>query len=724
MPERLDLHKIIEHSPLAIAVLDCRGRFLLINNTLAGITGYSRRELYALHFTDLIHPDDRVMVQDMMHRNLSQASTHLEYDFRCLTRDGQIRFVNGSFSGIEEGGEPAILGQLRDVTDKKRIEMERHKEEERYRTVLHLSDIGYFEVDLAGNLMYFTDVICRHLGFEERELKGTNFKEYTDRANTTLVTRTFKKVLKTGRPQPFFDWEIIGKDGRRLAIQTSVALKTDSQGRPVGFRGIVRNVTDKKRTEAALRRSRERYRSIFEGAGTAMIIYDQSLTLRMVNQQFIELTGFDKAELENRRSLLDFIIPEDADLVQRHHQRLRSSSEAWRLPCEFRLRDRQGRLLNILGYINRMPDGHLVASFLDLTERKKMEQKLKHLSLHDPMTGLFNRYYFEKELERCKDGRQAPIGLVVCDLDGLKQINDTFGHKTGDALITAAAKIIRHAFRESDMVARIGGDEFAALLPKSDRQAVLGILERLHKAVQHYNRSRPDFPLHLSTGFAVDDGRRIDPAKLFKEADKAMYRNKQRLSQTIRPTSLHSLDAMLENQGLRHRKLEVLKLNLALDFAEFLKLNDDQLNRLQLLTRFYDIGKMGIDDSILLKPNKLTDREFQEVSRHCQLGHSIAQRTRALQPVSEDILAHHERWDGRGYPYKLSAGQIPLLARMVAIIDAYFAMTTNRPYRRAMAPGRALEELERCAGTQFDPKLIMAFLKLVSEKRSPSGQEN
>ena len=723
MPDTLELERFIESSPLATALLDDCGSLRLVNRSLCRLTGYSRSEMAALHISELIHPEDQRVVQMQLQQAVETDEDPGEIEFRGQTKAGCILSLTVWLGRLSANGRTGILVYLRDSTDTGPAEDELDKEKERYRTILHISDIGYYEVDLAGNFMYLTDVVRRHLGYQDHELTGTNFRQLTDRRTAALVMRRFRDALKSGQPQPFFDWTIRSRDGRILAIQTSVALRTNSQGRPVGFRGIVQNVTEKKRTEAVLRRSKERYRSIFEGAGTPMIITDQDLSLRLVNQRFTELTGYSKQELEGRRSLSDFVLPDSLGALRGHLQYVSVQSSARQAPCEFRLRDRHGSLLDLLGYFNRMPDGLLVASFLDMTERKQMELKLKHLSLHDPMTGLFNRYYFEQELERCKDGRQSPLGIVVLDLDGLKQINDTFGHKAGDTMIKAAARVIAKAFRESDMVARIGGDEFAALLPRSDREVIHKVLKRLRTGISTYNAGTSGFPLHLSIGYSVAEGRSIDPEQLFKQADNAMYRNKQRSSSHSRQPSLSSLDSMLENRGLRYRQVEVLKLNLALNFAEYLKLDNEQLNRLQLLTRFYDIGKIGVEDSILLKPDRLTPQEFNEVARHSRLGSMIASRTVELRRVSEEILAHHERWDGRGYPRQLRAGDIPLLSRIVTIIDAYFAMTTNRPYRRAMPAGQAAEELKRCAGTQFDPSLIDAFLDMSARQGLRLGEQ-
>jgi diguanylate cyclase (GGDEF)-like protein len=355
---------------------------------------------------------------------------------------------------------------------------------------------------------------------------------------------------------------------------------------------------------------------------------------------------------------------------------------------------------------------HLIESFVDISERKEMEEKLKHLSLHDPLTNLFNRTHFEQELQRLSVELRGPVGIVVCDLDGLKLVNDTLGHEAGDQLLVAAARVIQECFGKEDLVARVGGDEFAVILTPTSKETVQAACRRLREMVADYNSRTPELPLSLSIGFAVEGERLGNLGDLYKEADNQMYREKLHQNRSARSAIVQALmkalearDFITEGHAERIQKLMVC-LGQACGFSEH------QLHDLRLFAQFHDIGKVGISDQILLKPGPLTEDEIARMRSHCEIGYRMARSLTELEPVANWILKHHEWWNGQGYPLGLKGEGIPLECRMLAIADAYDAMTSDRPYRKAVSPQEAVHELRRCAGSQFDPVLVEKFVEL------------
>ena len=325
--------------------------------------------------------------------------------------------------------------------------------------------------------------------------------------------------------------------------------------------------------------------------------------------------------------------------------------------------------------------------------------------------------------EKQETDKEAPDGrfynvrsYVVCDLDGLKFVNDTLGHQSGDQMLIQTADILRHNFRSSDIIARIGGDEFAVLLTETNPERVEQILRRLRQAVHDHNNAEPELPLSLSMGYALDEGGTVDMQALFREADNRMYREKIQREGSARSAILHALTVSMEardfNTENHCNRLQELTASLALS----LDLTRDFVNDLSLLTRFHDLGKVGIPDHILFKPGPLSEEEWRQMRQHCEIGHRIASSVPDLEPIAEWILKHHERWDAQGYPLGLSGEDIPLPCRILAIADAYDAMTSDRPYRKALTREEALAELKRCAGQQFDPDLVERFIRLLLEQ--------
>jgi diguanylate cyclase (GGDEF)-like protein/PAS domain S-box-containing protein len=352
----------------------------------------------------------------------------------------------------------------------------------------------------------------------------------------------------------------------------------------------------------------------------------------------------------------------------------------------------------------------------NITERKHVERQLKFLSLRDPLTKLYNRAYFEQEMKRLERGRSWPVGIIVCDVDALKLVNDILGHKTGDEMLVESANIFHKALRRGEVVARIGGDEFAVVLPVSDRQMLEGICDRIRDAVASYNATDGALPLSISIGCAVCSDSAEGITNAFKEADDNMYREKLYRTRTASSAIVTYLMNILNTRGVTTEEQTGRIREFAGDLAVAVGLGRQSLSDLRLLARFHDIGMIGIRGHICSKPGPLTPEETTEMRRHCEIGHRIAQSVPELFSIADGILKHHEWFDGNGYPLGLKGGVIPLECRIMAIAEAFVSMTGERPYRKAMTPEAALMELEKGAGAQFDPFLVSEFIKLYEAK--------
>ncbi|MHB8126229.1 MAG: diguanylate cyclase domain-containing protein [Desulfitobacteriaceae bacterium] len=354
-----------------------------------------------------------------------------------------------------------------------------------------------------------------------------------------------------------------------------------------------------------------------------------------------------------------------------------------------------------------------------LLELRQMEDKLRYLGQHDQLTGLYNRAFFYEELQRYEALCFNPVGLIVCDVDGLKLINDSLGHNAGDMLLTEAASVIKKCFRDGDIVARIGGDEFIALLPNSSNSIVEDGYQRIQNAVTNYNLSKPLIPLSISVGFSVGNDPSTTMNELFKEADTNMYRQKLNNSRSARGDIVRCLMKTARAKDINDKHTNLPELVALLGKAS--GLSERNLVELDLLVKFHDIGNVSIPDHILFNQESLLPGELIEIQRHCEIGYRIALSVPELVPIADWILKHHECWNGKGYPLGLKGIDIPPECRILAICDGYIAMTSNLPSRKVLSHQDALLELKSLAGTYYDPELIEKFT-LVIENWNPSNR--
>ena len=351
----------------------------------------------------------------------------------------------------------------------------------------------------------------------------------------------------------------------------------------------------------------------------------------------------------------------------------------------------------------------------DVTVHKQKEAEVLQLTYHDALTGMFNRAFIEKERQRLDSKENLPLSVILGDVNGLKLVNDAFGHEEGDYLLKEVTKILKNCLRDQDIIARIGGDEFLILLPQTDAIAVQRICDSIYSAYQNRTGQAGHelFEISISLGYAtkVTENESLDT--IINTAERYMYRRKltahkhlyQSVLQSIRST-LYDISNETPSHGERMAEL-------AKSIATVLGLSNEEKESLELAAVLHDIGKVRVDLNILKKNGALTQAEWEEMKKHPETGYRIAQSIPYLNAIAEVILYHHERWDGTGYPHGLSGENIPLLARILTLVDAYDTMLEDRSYRKALKDAQAIKEILTAAGKQFDPELAHLFVEKV-----------
>jgi diguanylate cyclase (GGDEF)-like protein len=354
----------------------------------------------------------------------------------------------------------------------------------------------------------------------------------------------------------------------------------------------------------------------------------------------------------------------------------------------------------------------------DVTERKKAYDEIEYLSFHDHLTGLYNRRYFDNILRVMADERYLPLTIVMADVNGLKLVNDSFGHTEGDILLKKTAELISESFRKSDVSARIGGDEFAIVLPNTDHKEAEKIVQRVKRLQQKIKLKQLD--LSLSFGFAVMTSTQTDIEQVVSEAEDKMYKNKMRESAGTRRKTVSIIIRSLYDKGVGEMAHASRVGQISQSIAMRLGLPPEHAVKVGKAGMLHDIGKIGVDSNILNKTDHYTEDDREEIRKHPESGWRILSNSDEYSELADYVLFHHENIDGSGYPRGLIGDAIPIESRIIAVAEAFDTMTHAHAYKAAMTREEAAEELRSHAGTQFDAEVVRIFLEKVLDTLSLS----
>lgn len=585
--------------------------------------------------------------------------------------------------------------------------------QERLELALWGSNEGLWDWDFISGEMFLNDRIVKMLGYDPQTFvyHVDTWRDIMYPADKDYVWEKLKEHLQGKTVCYEVEYRIISRTGDILWVfDRGKAVERDENGRATRIVGMRMDITARKETEKAIIEARNRFSTLIAAIPELVVQINLDNEFVWVNDRAKEFYGEDVLGSSIRKY---FVNPDDYKEMVRglecltQFDQLTLNIETWQ-----HHQSREKRILHWL--VKPFYEEDKVTAYLatarDLTEMHKAEEKIRYLSSHDSLTGLYNRAFASEEMQRLDTPEQLPLSIIMGDVNALKLTNDAFGHFEGDKLIRTISSFLQQACRKEDIVARWGGDEFVIILPMTSLQVAEGICQRIQKLC----RAAPLDPIQPSIALGAASKERTEQNinEVLAEAEDNMYRNKLLAGNSLRKSIIASLEQSLHERTHETKEHVDRMQELAIIFANELELPVNEVNRLILLAKLHDIGKLGIPDDILAKPGSLTKDEWEIIKKHPEIGFRITSSSHELISIADEVLSHHERWDGTGYPRGIRGEDIPRLARIISIVDSYDVMTRGRTYKAAICSREALDEIENGAGTQFDPGLVESFLKV------------
>ncbi len=756
--------KAIKVSPYPITIYSESGEVKKINDAWTKISGYSKKEINNIEdWYEKAYGSRSEEVKKYVQKLFDIDEKVHDGEFEIKTKDGNKRVWDFSSAplGNDEKGNRLIISMAVDVT-KRKERVEKIKKLNRLYTIL--SDVNELIVrsksldellnktcEVFTNQGDYNSVWIGKLEDGKNKLKimgasgeyqaiikniivDLDSKEFSEKIgkihdiNSKIITDYIKSDLKNGKEElliqnnersiAIFPLKLQGQIWGIMALcineknhynDQEIELLTELKNDLSYAIDAINNKKIRKQAEINLIKSEEKYRSLFKNNYAPMLIIDpQNSQIIDANPAASNYYGWAHDILISK-NINEINLKSEEVLDFEMEKALNNNSNIFEF--KHQLKDGEIRDVEVFAGPIKIHDTEYLFSIIhDITERKEAEERIKHMTFHDRLTELYNRAYIEEEMKRIDTEEKLPISLIMGDLNNLKLINDTYGHEKGDELLVKTAEILRKCSRKEDIIARWGGDEFVIILPNTKLETSEKICNKIFDEIRKsYNESLISIALGSAT--KVDSDK--DIFEVLNKAENRMYKNKISNRKSARSNVLSAFLNTLREKSYETEEHSSRMKRLCLKLGKKIGLSGSDLDRLSLLTSLHDIGKVTIPQELLNKVEKLTEEEWEKIKTHTKASYNILSSIDEFSDIAKPALHHHERWDGSGYPEGLSGEEIPILSRILTIVDAYDVMISGRPYQKPVSKEEALKEIKECAGTQFDPNIADEFLKMM-----------
>jgi len=596
--------------------------------------------------------------------------------------------------------------------------------EMRYRRLFETAKDGILILDAeTGKIMNVNPFLMQMLGYSEKEFIEKSIWDIGVFKDILANRDNFLELQKQEYIR-YEDLPLQTADGRQIAVEfvSNVYLMDNKKV----IQCNIREITERKKLESLLAMEKKVLEATLISVGDGVISCDKKGNVLIMNRMAEILTGWTQEEAKGKPIEDVFHIVDEFDkkkgdsifsqvfknseTVEFINHTLLIATDGVERTIEYNAAPIIEEKDNTIG---------VVLVFRDCSEKRLKQKEIEFISYHDQLTGLYNRRFYEEELRRLDTERNLPLTIVIGDVNGLKLINDSFGHTMGDELLKKVAEVIKKGCRADDIVARLGGDEFVVILPKTDAFEAAQIIKRIMGLFLKEKVGSIDISVSFGHETKTNVGKSIQ--EVFKNTEDHMYRHKLSESLSMRNKTIDLIINTLYEKNKREQIHSQRVSKLCGEIATALGMNTDCINELKTTGLLHDIGKIGIDEAILNKPQKLNNDEWKQIKKHPEIGYRILSSVNEFSEMANFVLEHHERWDGKGYPRGIEGKDILLQASILSIADSFDAMTNDRTYCKGLSEDDAINEIRRCSGSQFNPEIVKVFVEKVMPRTSTNG---
>jgi diguanylate cyclase (GGDEF)-like protein/PAS domain S-box-containing protein len=707
------LRTVLDTTQDAFVVVSSGGIIKDVNEAFYKMTGYTKDELKTISIFDITEYEDPDVTEKRL-RHLHENGSII-FETKHRKKDGSYIDVEVSTACLTKDPIETVCF-IRDITDRKNAEQALMHSHDLLRYIIEHNRIAVAVHDKNLHFMYVSRPYLKLYKVENRDIIGKYI--YDVFPNMSQERKEIHKRILNGEIVRQEESTYYFDDGTFQWLRWECRPWYENDGSIGGVVLYAENITERKRIEQLLNNEKEFFKTTIMSVGDGVITTDKFGLVTMMSPSAEKLTGWSNSEacgseLENvftitneysKKPYRDHVkkVLQTGRVIEYTYNTMLISKTGAEIPVEISASPIKEGSGNIAG---------VVLVIRDYSERKSRLKEIEYLSYNDYLTGLYNRRFMEESLKELDSEEGLPLSIMVIDVNGLKLTNDAFGHKAGDKLLKVVADLLRQACRPNDVIGRMGGDEFCIILPQTDKQQAEAVKKNILSEAMSLKMET--MIVSLAVGYATKNTPEQDIQAIMTAADNNMYKVKLKHGKLMRSQTIEMvLNNINENYNQERIHTERVSHYCGL-IANAMGFSEKEVKDIKMAGDLHDIGKIMVPPQLLNKSEKLTKEEFDIIKRHPEIGYQIIKSVDEYVHLSDYVLHHHERWDGTGYPEGISGKNIPLYSRIIAVADAFEAMTAIRPYQKTKTKEEAIKELLNCSGTQFDAEIVGIFIENV-----------